>query len=122
MISSASFSTQTDFFARLLSQKLKNLDNDSKLEKLHGEIQIKGCNSQWSSSDRYKLIFDNGVYSSERIRPTNDQLLGTTFPPNKFVSCDLIRAKFQKESKLLLQIHEKGQKVWLYYHINLFQN
>lgn len=134
MISSTSFTTQTDFFARLLSQKLENLDNNSKLSQsvnIGEDFFTKAKNScnmngdVKSCSDRLQRILDNGIHSSDRIRPNvppNCQVLGTTFPPNRFVSCDLIRAKFQKESNLLHQIHLKGQQVCKLVILNWFSN
>jgi len=109
--SSKSFTSQTDFFARLLSQKLETFDNDSKSDNIcqgdyHKRIKSSSSELQW--------IFDNGIHSSDRIRanmPPIGQVFGTTFPPNKFVSCDLIRAKFQKESSLLRQIYAKNKQV-----------
>lgn len=113
-----SYNLQSNFLAKLLSNKLDNLDINTNLS-MSANIDAKLRNASNDNTrpcpDKYGWILDNGIGSCDWPEPSkmsqNCPFLGTTFPPNKFISCDLVRAKFQKESVLLRQVQKRNKKV-----------
>lgn len=76
-------------------------------------------------TDRIRWILDNEFGSCDRPEASNMAqkctFLGTTFPPNKFVECDSVRAKFIQEIVPLKQDHKREQKVKSY-NLELFSD